>query len=141
MVGFPSSRPRRQARCLARPMSAFGMGEGTPMRHWLAAIVICGALAFGVGATSAQGEPPWEYYQKKKQAQPTQKPNFFDQFDRPPQAPQTPYVGAQGAPQPQIPGPAEEQAPDRGRPPHRPQGALVACLAICQTDTAFIAPS
>ena len=60
------------------------------MRHWLAAIVICGALAFVVGTTSAQGAPPWEEYQaqqlqtKKNQAQPTRKPNVYEQFgDKP----------------------------------------------------------
>ena len=47
------------------------------MRHWLAAIVICGALAFVVGTTSAQGAPPWEEYQ----AQQPLKPNYSEKFD------------------------------------------------------------
>ena len=61
------------------------MGEDTPMRHWLAAVVFCCVLIFFVGAGAAV--EPWEEYQtqwEKNRAQQTPKPNVYEQFgDKP----------------------------------------------------------
>ena len=74
--------------------------------------------------------------------------NYFEQFQRPqpPQAPQAPYPGAQGPPQPRIPGPvvagpqpgmAPEQPPQAGGDPFAglsPMAKMLGAMALGKGD-------